>query len=329
MADAAETGRSDSAAGIIADAETAAGEQGTVAPEGTGGSESAPESQGSGDPGGEPQEGHTADELAELEKFFSDGEGSSSDDKGSQGEEKQGGSRVEKRIRSLAARNRAQRQQMQQMHSAHQQQMQAMEQRFHQQQMQVLQQLQQFAPQQPKSDDPVHEFRTELLSEAQKQAQGAYGPEIQRMRQELEQFKQDRAERDSMAQRRQKAHNLNIAVDAAVDQVILPSMGGQADKAVKDRLARMVLMVGHSERLPPAEAAKIVRSTLNGYARSSLRHGYQARGDKLRASQQTPEPTPRGRSGATGESYPEWNLIKKAGYRSYHQWEMDGRPDVS
>ena len=319
---ATESGASNSAAGIIAEAEATETQPQAAA------AETAPGGGGAQEAGAqaEPEEGHTPQELSELEQFFSDGE-ETPDDSGAQQEGEQSGSRVEKRIRSLAARNREQREHIARMQQEHRAQVDALEQRHHDRHMQLLQEMRRFAPQtQQENNDPVHAFKREVLSEAQRALAGAYGPQIQAMQRELEAFKQQQQQQTEFARRRSNAQRLNQSVDAAVEEVILPSVGGTADRAQKDRLARMVLMVSHSEQLAPVEAAKVVRATLNGYARGSIRHGYKARGDKLRESQQAAEPTPPGRSGASGESYPDWSLITKHGYRSYHQWQMAGRP---
>jgi len=272
-------------------------------------------------------EGHTPDELAELEAFFADDDSAKKPD--GEGDAEPPGSRAERRIRALSQRARQYRQQMQQQQQQHQQQLAQMQQQFQQQQTRMLQELRQFAPQQQADTDPVTQLKSEVLTEAQKQAAGVYGPEIQALRQELQGMRQQQQQQQTLSQRRAQAQRLNQQIDAAVDQVLVPAMGGQVDPRRRDMLARMVLMTAHTERLPPMEAVKSVRSTLNGYARDSLRHGYKTRGQKIEASQSTPAPAPRGRAGATGDSYPPWSQLQKAGYNSYHKWELAGKPALS
>ena len=272
-------------------------------------------------------EGHTPDELAELEAFFADDSEKKPDGKDDDAEPQ--GSRAERRIRALSQRTKQYRQQMQQQQQLHQQQLAQMQQQFQQQQTQMLQELRQFVPQQQQDTDPVSQLKAEVLTEAQKQAAGVYGAEIQALRNELQGIQRQQQQQQTLSQRRAQAQRLNQQIDAAVDQVLVPAMGGQVDSKRRDMLARMVLMTAHTERLSPMEAVKTVRSTLNGYARDSLRHGYKARGKKIEASQSTPSPAPRGRAGATGESLPEWSDLRKAGYNSCHQWEIAGRPALS
>lgn len=331
MADAADGGSAGGSLGAQAMAavdsgEVEAGVDTTVAADDSDGGGSAEPS--GGDPG-ESHEGHTDDERTELEKFFADDDGEPAEKPAEkEGAQAQNGSRAERRIRALnsrvkelAAQNEQFQRYAQQMQQQHQQELA----RWREQNARWDERMRAMGPQQ--EPDPVQQFKAEVLAEAKKQVGGELNPQIQQALQRIQQYEQQRAADQRMAQQRQNVARLNQMADAAVEQHIAPKVGTM-EPAERDFYAQMVLTVKATRQTDMESAAKIVRRQLNGYARSSIKHGYKARGDKLRASQAAADPTPNGVGGARGDSYPDWDRLRSAGYKSYHQWEIKGRPKV-
>lgn len=174
------------------------------------------------------------------------------------------------------------------------------------------------------SDDPVDAFKAEILDSLQ----SVIDDRLREPNERVKRIEQDRQNAATEFQRRQRVEKLNREVDKAVEEEILPYVDEETGTQLKENYARMVMLLQASDNKGLKASAQEVRKVMMKNARGVVKKRTKANGKKVAASQATPSPSPQGISGATGDSFPSWEALRKNNYRTYVQWQADGSPPL-
>lgn len=249
------------------------------------------------------------------------------------------GGRAQRRIRSLSKRlkeqatafqaTQSQLQQQQQWVQQQQQYQQQLAQAYQQQQVEMAKMqaaLQAYSQgQQPqKQKDAVDEFQERLLAEAQQKV----SPEIQALRQQLEQMQHSQRQQVEAERRVRQRQQINFEADRAVERHIIPFVDEEVVQGDKHMLGSLVVAMAAMNDTDLETAAKTLRRMNMNMSRGVIRKRSSQNGAKLRASKSIPQPSPSGKIASQEQAFPSLSAIRKAGYGDFLQWQMAGSPPV-
>ena len=255
------------------------------------------------------------------------------------------GSRAQKRIQSLANRNKALEQQVQQQNQYFQQQLAQMQYQMQQQakggnndavarQLQLQQQQLEMLSRQKQKEEygnlsPLEQLKVDILKEANSKSSSLAESQIAALRQEIQQDKAARQKQQQEAERKARYDYYNHQTSVATNQVLLNGFEKEAVKHLSNDAEEMVLAMAGAYGIEPKDAAVRLKKYLDSYANASMAVRSKTKGKKVRQSRAVPRPAAGGRRKATkGMGMPTLAQLKKAGFDSHIDWIAANEPAV-
>ena len=245
--------------------------------------------------------------------------------------------RAEKRVRESVARAKAAESKLQEVQAQYQQQYQAMHQQMQAQvaaQTQALQEqlnLQRYQLQQAEYKREQEELAN--LSPGQKlerewleKARGLVAPEVQAIRQELEQeraqrqevFRRAKANNDLQQWKTQAGEAAKKVVFDGFDDTTLSKLGPKAQE---------VLLTWHAASGEDiSKSAQSLKAFLEDYHRARLASVSRNSGAKIKQSQATPKVAQGSKVSAGGSAKPSPSQLRAMGYSDAFEWRKAGAP---
>jgi hypothetical protein len=257
-------------------------------------------------------------------------------------QEQQDESRSQKRIRGLidnlkratevARTSQAQLQQFQAWSRQATQQHEQLRAAYHQQQVALARMQERLAaiPRQPGAEeDPVEKFKRDVLGESVQRARQELSPQMQQALQEVQAIKDGLRQQQLQAQRLQTEQKYNQDADGALARHLAPYMTEEGAKKHANRLGAYVLQEAMLTNTDADSAARSVRNFIFEVARDVMARRSATTGARVAAGQQVPPPAPRGRADAKSAEWPAYSALRKAGFKNYVEWQMQGSPKLT
>ena len=260
-------------------------------------------------------------------------------------EEKAGSSRAQKRIQSLANRNKQLEEHVQQQNYYFQQQLANMQQQMQQQsrsgnndalsrQMEMQQQQLQMLSRQKEEESyskltPLEQLKVDILKEANTKSSSAAESQIAALREEMNSERAARAKQQEEADRRARYDYYNRQTSEATNQILLNGFEKDTVKNLSTDAEEMVLAMAGAYGIEPKDAAVRLKNYLDTYARAAMSVRSKTKGKKVRQGRAVPRPAAGGRRKATkGMGMPSLSQLRKAGFDSHIDWIAANEPAV-
>lgn len=253
--------------------------------------------------------------------------------------------RAQKRIQSLANRNKALEEHVQQQNHYFQQQLANMQHQMQQQsrsggndaftkQLEMQQQqLQMLSTQKQKEEysnlTPLEQLKVDILEEANAKSGSLAESQIAALRQEMEQERSARLQQKQETDRRARYDYYNKQTVDVTSQVLLNGFEKEDAKKLSSDAEEMVLAMAGAYGIEPKDAAVRLKAYLDSYARASMANRSKTKGKKVRQGRAVPRPAAGGRRKATkGMGMPSLSQLRKAGFDSHIDWIAANEPSV-
>ena len=260
-------------------------------------------------------------------------------------ETKAPGQRAQKRIQSLANRNKALEQQVQQQNQYFQQQLAQMQYQMQQQakggnndavaqQLQLQQQQLEMLSRQKQKEEysnlsPLEQLKVDILKEANSKSSSLAESQIAALRQEMAHEKGARLKQKEDAERRARYDYYNHQTTEAANNILLNGFEQDDAKKLSNDAEEMVLAMAGAYGIEPKDAAVRLKNYLDSYARATMSSRSKTKGKKVRQGRAVPKPASGGRRKATkGMGMPTLAQLRKAGYDSHIDWIAANEPAV-
>ena len=255
------------------------------------------------------------------------------------------GTKANKRIQSLVKERNGLQQQMQQRDQYYQQQFAAMQQQLAEQktgdskavQEQLELQRQQFELMQKRSEaearedlTPMEEYRRNLLKEATEKAGSKLSPEVEALKQKLDNMEAQRQQEVEEAQKQQRYTYYNQQTQVARNDVLLKDFAPDRAKQLAEPMDEMLLAFCGAFGIEPGVAAPQFKKYLDLYVQGSLETRARGGGQKIRKGRAVPQSAPSGkRSVKGGNKFPAPQVLRKAGFDNALDWIAAGEPVIT
>ena len=253
--------------------------------------------------------------------------------------------RAQKRIQSLANRNKQLEQHVQQQNQYFQQQLVAMQQQMQQQaktgnndavarQLQMQQQQLQMLSQQKQKEEysnlsPLEQLKVDILKEANTKSSSLAESQIAALRQEIQQDRASRQKQQQEAERKARYDYYNHQTEVVTNQVLLDGFEKEDAKKLSNDAEEMVLAMAGAYGIEPKDAAARLKTYLDSYANARMAVRSKTTGKKIRKGRAVPRPAAGGRRKATkGMGMPSLSQLRKAGFDSHIDWIAANEPAV-
>ena len=253
--------------------------------------------------------------------------------------------RAQKRIQSLANRNKQLEQHVQQQNQYFQQQLATMQQQMQQrpnagnndaiaQQLQMQQQQLQMLSQQKQQEEysnlsPLEQLKVDILKEANANSGSLAESQIAALRQEMNQDKATRQKQQQEAERKARYDYYNHQTEVVTNQVLLSGFEKEDVKKLSNDAEEMVLAMAGAYGIEPKDAAARLKTYLDSYANAKMAVRSKTKGAKVRQSRAVPRPAAGGRRKAVkGMGMPSLGQLRKAGFDSHIDWIAANEPSV-
>jgi hypothetical protein len=248
-----------------------------------------------------------------------------------------------KRIRELVAERNEERQARERAQAEFQKQMQQMQMQITQQQAEYQRhqmelesrRLQMFEEEKRAREEAglseVEKARRKFLSDAQKEALQGIAPEIDALKQELQQERQWRDELTKRATARAKFARIDAMGKEVLEKDLLAGYAPDDAAALKEPMEELLhAFAGAYKQYPNQIAPQFKQFLQKWYAAESKRLSKTA-GAKIAQSQTVPQPLPAAKAGA-GSSQTQWPTLadlKANGIASHPEWIRAGYPKLA
>lgn len=180
---------------------------------------------------------------------------------------------------------------------------------------------------QQRPEDDITRARRELMSEAEKTVFDKHVSPLQKELNGLKQFiQQDR-------QKQRTAHKSQEYRAVAEKASVKIGMQGLPEAVAAELLPSFqeeVLGVMWGKRTDADNAAKIVRNRHLRFGLEFVKAQAKANRDQIEKTKDVPSRVPASKAvGAKGgDGLPPWEIVQANGYKSFHAWELDGKPPL-
>jgi len=255
------------------------------------------------------------------------------------------GTKANKRIQALVKERNGLQQQMQQRDQHYQQQFAAMQQQLAEQktgdskavQEQLELQRRQFELMQKRSEaeaqedlTPMEEYRRNLLKEATEKAGSKLSPEVEALKQKLDNMEAQRQQEVEEAQKQQRYTYYNQQTQVARNDVLLKDFAPDRAKQLAEPMDEMLLAFCGAFGIEPGVAAPQFKKYLDLYVQGSLETRARGGGQKIRKGRAVPQSAPSGkRSVKGGNKFPTPQVLRKAGFDNALDWIAAGEPVIT
>lgn len=253
--------------------------------------------------------------------------------------------RAQKRIQSLANRNKALEEQVQQQNQYFQHQLATMQHQMMQQakggnndavarQLQLQQQQLEMLSQQKQKEEysnlsPLEQLKVDILKEANTKSSSLAESQIAALRQEIQQDRATRQKHQEETERKARYDYYNHQTSVVTDQVLLNGFEKDDAKKLSNDAEEMVLAMAGAYGIEPKDAAVRLKNYLDSYAKASMAIRSKTKGKKVRQGRAVPRPAAGGRRKATkGMGMPSLSQLRKAGFDSHIDWIAANEPSV-